>query len=91
MVQYRCPHCGNDCISGLRKTFLGPFVATSCSSCGKRVSVPYWSMVAMVPWFVAIWLQLVIPDRAPHGFALGSISVLVVAVIWQSFVPLVKR
>lgn len=91
MVQHRCPHCGNDGISGLRKSFLGPLATTNCSSCGKAVSVPYWSMVALLPWFIAIFLVLAIPDRAFPGFWLGAISVMLTALIWQSFVPLVKR
>jgi hypothetical protein len=91
LVQHRCPHCGEGGISGVRKFFLGPLRTTSCSRCGRPVSIPYWSIVIVVPWLIALVMVLAIPDRALYGFWLGSLSVVLMSLIWAGFVPLVKR
>ena len=91
MVKHRCPHCGNDGISGLRKCCLGPMIPASCSSCGKAVGVPYWSIVAVLPLVASILVLLVIPDNALAAYWLGAIGATVMWVLWGSVVPLVKR
>lgn len=54
MNKLDCPHCGKPGISILRKMCLGPAVPAKCELCGKKVGVPYTSMLATIPFVAAI-------------------------------------
>ena len=45
-------------MSWLRKSFLGPALSSPCSHCGKRVSVPWLAVGAVVPFVVGIRLAV---------------------------------
>ena len=55
MRKLNCPHCGKPGISAMRKICLGPAVTATCKTCGKKVGVPYMSMLAVVPFLAAIF------------------------------------
>jgi hypothetical protein len=91
---YPCPHCQKVTISLWRRLCLGPAWPATCSACGKRVGVPWWSL----------WLVLLF-SLAGYGLGLSlmgrgkPILVLVVVVTiffplcvaWVRWVPLIKR
>lgn len=83
MHKYTCPHCGRSTISWLRKMFLGPALPATCSSCNKKVGVPYTAMLAGIPLFVCFIFPF-----SPFLWLLGFV---VTAVIWTFWVPLEKR
>jgi len=92
MVQHRCPHCGDDGISGLRKMFLGPANPATCSECGKKVGISYkWLFRGMVPWFVAFGLLPFANGSEFLGFGLGAFGVLGMVIVMEGFAPLIKR
>ncbi len=91
MVKYPCPHCGALTISGLRKAFLGPGSHTTCSECGKKVSVPVGrSLLASIPWFLALGMMSFIQENCLISFWVGSLGAMGMLVAWMSFVPLKK-
>jgi hypothetical protein len=54
MNKLSCPHCGKPGISILRRMCLGPAVPATCNACGKKVGVPYTTMLAVIPFVAAI-------------------------------------
>lgn len=54
MEKIKCPHCGKPGISVFRKMCLGPAVPTKCSVCSERVGVSYFSILAIVPFLLAV-------------------------------------
>jgi hypothetical protein len=89
--RHRCPHCGKDGISALRKICLGPAWPTRCTECGGGVGVPYWSMVTIVPLVVALVLTPLVWGHPVYTFWLGALGTMGVFVLAESFVPLIKR
>jgi hypothetical protein len=91
MVKHPCPHCGELSISGLRRMCLGPLLPTRCSSCGGRVGVPWWSLVALVPWFIALGISAATQEHGMLNFWIGAFGAMGMFVVWGSVVPLVRR
>lgn len=91
MNRYHCPHCGKDGISGLRRAFLGSLVPTRCTECGQKVTVPYWSVMVMAPFVLAAGLLPFVWDNGFLSFCLGAFGATGLFVLWEAFVPLVKR
>ncbi len=92
MLKHSCPHCGAAGISALRKAFLGPALPTTCSECRKNVGVPYGkSMLALLPWFVALGLFPFVSESGLQSFWLGALGAASVAVLWGCLVPLTRR
>ena len=94
-----CPHCYKPTISSLRKFFLGPAWSITCKECGKKVGVPWISMLGLLPLFVGSWF-----DRHPGGhptIPVGDISLLfhikwtlvggLLLLLWHARVPLERR
>ena len=87
---YACPHCGEPGIGLVRKMFLGPVVSATCRSCRRKVGVPWWSVVWMVPFFVAlplVWPSLQEETARVAFFAYG---ITMTSLGWHTL-PLVKR
>ncbi len=51
---YNCPICNQPGIPVWRKLMLGPALPTTCRQCGKKVGVPWSSMLSVVPFLFAI-------------------------------------
>ena len=85
-----CPHCKQQAMSQLRKSFLGPVFSTSCQSCGKRVSVSWAALLAPVPFLLsmalAFWLW-----PSPSALVLPVVGIAAMFVIHAKLVPLVPR
>ena len=86
----RCPHCHKPAMSQVRKSFLGPALSTSCSHCGKRVSVSWFAMLAVIPAVASI------PAARHFGYSWQAALIILVGVgamfaIHAFLVPLVPR
>lgn len=85
---HACPHCGRPGISSGRKLSLGPAVPATCRSCGRKIGVPWSSMLAMIPALAG--LQAAAYFRTPLAVAAAGAGVLAMFLLWR-YVPLVKR
>ncbi len=90
MNQHVCPHCGELGISSVRRAFLGPAIPATCRKCSGKISVPLWSGVAMLPWFVALGFVPLVNDNTMFAFFLGAFGATGMWFVWEHFVPLVK-
>jgi prepilin signal peptidase PulO-like enzyme (type II secretory pathway) len=85
-----CPKCHQKTIPLWRKMCLGPATGTTCAKCGSKVSVPYSSMIALVPFLIAIVAAQMIGSLAVAAFlVIGG----VLAMCWfhYKFVPLIVK
>ena len=90
MSKLRCPHCGKPGITVMRKMSLGPAVPATCKSCGKKVGVPYIAMLAVIPFFAAIFgSALVEPFSLKAAICVGG--VVAMTIIHMRWVPLEPR
>ena len=84
-----CPYCHRFAMSFWRKCILGPEAAVPCTSCGKKVGVPWAAVAAAVP----IALGLVGATRLPLPWSVASAigSVAIYIGLQRYAVPLVGR
>ena len=90
MEKLECPKCHQNTIPLWRKMCLGPATRTTCSNCGAHVSVPVSSMIAMMPFLIAI-----VAAQAVGSIELSAVVLLigVLAMCWihYRFVLLVVK
>jgi len=91
MVKQQCPHCGQNGITELRRLCLGPALPAKCTECGRKIGVPYWSLLTLAPIFVASALTSFVLDNGILCFVLGALGAMMAIGLWSSIVPLVKR
>ncbi len=87
---YKCPHCGKQGISKLRKMFLGPTVPAICKVCGKKVGVPYTALLTVLPFIVCVFAAYAVEDIAIKA-ALWITGFIAMTVTQMVYVPLEKR
>ncbi len=76
-----CPHCQQSGISVIRRAFLGPAVAATCTSCGGKVGVPWGkSMIAFLPMVLSF-----IGANFLHSSVVAALVMLVGAVATSFF------
>ncbi len=90
-MMHRCPHCGQDCMSTLRKLFISPASQVSCRRCGGAVGLR-WSHYLLVILPAALLLAL-IGRLGVEGFSLyAAVAALALAVvIAQLLLPLAGK
>lgn len=88
---YKCPHCGEPGISKLRKLSLGPALPATCQVCGKKVGVPYSSMLAMFLPFLIAMIAVSFIDSSITKIAVLAVALLVGTIIHMKWVPLERR
>jgi DNA-directed RNA polymerase subunit RPC12/RpoP len=91
MNSYDCPHCGKTAMGFAKKQLLGPGRSVACRSCGKRVSVPMWSLAVYVPIVLAVILPSQLGAAGVTWFVILAIAVAVVGFIQHAFIPLVPK
>jgi len=85
----RCPYCGETAISASRKFALGPGGRTPCRKCGKNVSVPWWSVAAIVP---SVTLTFILITASSLTLALVGVALFIlVSTLYVRSVPLEPR
>lgn len=88
---YICPHCNNPGLSVLRRSYLGPAVAATCKSCGKKIGIPYGkSSIAAAPFVASLIAEPFIVDWATSACLIAA-GAIVMGVLFFKFVPLVKK
>jgi len=90
MSNFKCPHCGVECITKSQKFRLGPAVPMSCEACGKKVGVPYISILSVVPFIAPMAFYGLFDNLALFIVALSS-GFVAMTYVHIRFVPLVKR
>lgn len=88
MSMHPCPHCGGPGISSTRKLSLGPAVPATCRSCGRRIGVPWLSMVTLVPFLLGACVASYL--RTPLAVTLPAAGMIAMFFLWR-YVPLVRR
>ncbi len=91
MTQHICPHCGKPGISGFRRVCLGPALPATCSQCGEKIGVSYWSMLTVLPLLAGIITPPLVTNSVSAGAIIGSLGTTVTFTLWAGLVPLVKR
>ena len=90
MEKLECPKCHQKTIPLWRKMCLGPASRVTCSSCGAHVSVPISSMIAVVPFLIAM-----VAAQAVGSIEVSAVVLVVgvVAMCWihYQFVPLIVK
>jgi hypothetical protein len=90
MNMCRCPHCGEEGITALRKLNLGPALPTTCEHCGKKVGVPWWSIITILPAIAGISISGQIQSSVIAASA-ATIMTYTTCCLFESFVPLIKK
>ena len=73
-----------------RKMCLGPATAATCQNCGTRLSVPYTSMLAVIPFLIAIVAAQILGSTVTAVVVL-VIGALVMSWLHYQFVPLIVK
>jgi hypothetical protein len=89
-MNLECPSCHQATIPVWRKLFLGPATSAACPSCGSRISVPYWAMLAAIP-FAAGFVAAQVVGSFAVAAGLVIAGSLVMAWIHYKFVPLIVK
>lgn len=87
---YTCPHCKQPGISRLRKLSLGPALPATCKACGRKVGVPYSSMLALVPFIIAILFAQYVGAIVLQAVII-IVGFIVMCAIYLKLVPLEPR
>ena len=90
MKDLQCPQCGKPGISILRKLCLGPLMPATCKACGRKVGVPYIAMLALTPFYATIIASQLVEPLA-FKFAIWSVGLIVMSIIYVCCVPLESR
>jgi predicted RNA-binding Zn-ribbon protein involved in translation (DUF1610 family) len=88
MAMHACPHCGGPGITTFRRYSLGPAVPATCQSCGRKIGVPWTSLLAMLPFFVGMQAARLLPGVL--SLVLPIVGMIAMLVLWR-YVPLEKR
>ena len=82
-----CPSCGKQALSIWQKLTLGPVISKNCTHCNERISVPFASMFAIIPFILAISLA---PNMHLSSVIIfGLIGFVIMSVIHIKYVPLI--
>lgn len=84
-----CPYCSCPAISWARKMYLGSATSAACRSCGKKVTIPYWAMVSVVPFLIAlVAIQHTQSLLLQAALVLGSLGAMFsIHTFWVPLVP----
>ena len=88
---YKCPHCGEPGVSKLRKLSLGPGLPTTCQVCGKKVGIPYWSMLVYLPFILLTVLSINLFESLMVKIAIFIVILLLISIIQMLWIPLERR
>jgi hypothetical protein len=87
--KFKCPYCGEQSVSALRKLILSPVVSHNCSKCQAPICVPFKSTLLALP-------SLLIIIFGSNFFSVNVVVVLfalsmtLTSYLHLKFVPLIK-
>ena len=91
MNMCRCPHCGEEGITALRKCNLGPAIPATCQRCGKKVAVSWWSVVMAIPMIAGFTVApALIQSPVLIAFA-ATLLTTISFCLSESLVPLIRK
>jgi hypothetical protein len=90
MAPLDCPSCHQPAIPLWRKMCLGPATSAKCPNCGARYSVPYSSMLAIIPFLIAAVAAQVVGSIVVAA-VLVIVGAAVMSWIYWKFVPLIAK
>ena len=90
MKKLPCPHCQAPEIPGLTKLTLGPGRTIACPKCGGAISVPWTTLLLLLPFMGAMGIART-SSSLPLKAIVWVLMLGVVVVILQFFVPLQAR
>lgn len=88
MPMHACPHCGGPGITTFRRFWLGPGSAPRCRTCRRKIGVPLYGMLALLPFPLGILAAPFLPGRL---FLLAPLAGMIAMCWLWGYVPLVKR
>ena len=74
----------------MRKFCLGPARPTTCKACGKKVGVPYWSVIAVLPFILSI-VSAAFAEPILAKLGVVAVGFLAMSAIHMWWVPLQRR
>ena len=90
-MMHKCPHCGEACMSSLRKLFIGPAGSISCMTCGKGVTIRWrHTLGILVPGVLVLLTLHLLELEQFHILLIGSALVAVAAFVQLRLLPLSK-
>ena len=89
MTKLDCPYCGQACVSVVGKTFVGAGVKATCQACGRKVRVPWLSVVVEFIPFIPALVHFHSDGPFSVTMALMGVGLAVTLFIHVCFVPLV--
>lgn len=81
-----CPNCGQQAMGWLKKSTLGPARSVQCANCGHKVSVPWWSILIVLPMVAPIFVL-----EFPASVIGIAVLTAIITPIFVYFVPVVLR
>lgn len=87
---FTCPNCNRPGVSVARKMCLGPAIPATCTACGKKVGVPWFSVVAVFPALGAAVCAGFVDGIAVKALLL-AIGFALMSIIHMAWIPLVPR
>ncbi len=85
-----CPHCGEQAISFARKMCLGPAISAKCKECGKKIGVPFKSMLGVIPFLIAYFCSEFV-DPSELKIVIIILGFIVTSYYHMHLVPLEAR
>ena len=85
----KCPHCGKQGISVLRKLNMGLLIPTTCNQCGNEVGMPYYGYF-VIPLIIGVNLSVIFSDYSIMlKIVIWVVATLIIGFIYVKYVPLV--
>jgi hypothetical protein len=84
-----CPYCRQSAITLWRKLRLAPEISVACSSCGKKIGVPWGAVAAAAP--IALGIVGAIRFTMPWSVLSAIGGVLAYVALQRYVVPMVTR
>jgi hypothetical protein len=88
----KCPHCGDNGVSPVKKLLLGPIFENRCTKCRKHWGISHWSVAAAAAGIIGYNAYLYLASPTPLGAKIGlAVALVSVAVALIFLVPVVKK
>ena len=84
-----CPSCNKVAILWLAKLCLGPLRTIKCPNCSVKLSVPYYSLLTVMPFILCIALSPNMHTQTILSFAF--LGFVIMSFLHVKFIPLIKR
>jgi len=85
----KCPHCGKQGISVLRKLNMGLLIPTTCNQCGNEVRIPYYGYF-VITLIISVNVSVRFIDYSIMlKIAICVVVTLIIGFIYIKYVPLV--